>query len=119
MQEQPAKSVEEVLVAAIAAGTPNNKANRLRLALPHVERARAAGISHAQILSHLNSLGFDLNMAYYRDILKRVRKAARKGVTPTNDPARPRTDHVTPPVPTPAQKAPGKFVWDVKEPLKF
>ena len=58
------------------------KAAKVRALLPRIEKALAEGVSHADIHSQLNNAGFDITLAYYHLILKRLRKEAKSKGTP-------------------------------------
>lgn len=53
------------------------KAAKIRRLLPQIEAALAGGVAHSAVLSQLNSAGFNLTPAYYKLILKRLRKEAK------------------------------------------
>ena len=53
------------------------KARRLQSLWPAIEAKLAEGVSHAEILNHLNDLGFELTAHTYKSYLYRLRKRRR------------------------------------------
>ena len=53
------------------------KARRLQSLWPAIEAKLAEGVSHSEILNHLNELGFQLTAHTYRSYLYRYRKRRR------------------------------------------
>ncbi len=54
-----------------------SKARRLQSLWPAIEDKLAAGVSHAEILGHLNDNGFELTERTYKSYLYRYRKQRR------------------------------------------
>jgi len=55
---------------------------RLRDVLPDIEATLAAGVSQADVLAELHTLGFSLPMASFKSALYRLRKRTKSEATP-------------------------------------
>jgi hypothetical protein len=68
------KLVAERLRALASDDKKRSKAARLRDVIDDVEVALAAGVSRADVLAELTSLGLEMSLATFETTLKRVRK---------------------------------------------
>jgi len=124
------KDAASALRALASSGGNRSKIGRLRELHQEIENAHAAGVSLGKIVDALNEQGLELNLATFKQMLKRIRKEVADGKAKPPVPAKagppagltPKKDggEAKPPAPAvvarPTQpKKPGdpeKFDWD-------
>lgn len=72
------KAAESLRGLASSADVNRSKIGRIRELVPHIEDAKAAGVSLEKVLETLNANGLDMKMQSFKSMLYRIRKEKKK-----------------------------------------
>jgi hypothetical protein len=79
-------------IAAMTGSAEPSITKQLESYLPDIERYLEQGVRRQIILSHLNTIGFNLTMSTFETMLKRLRKRKKNGKANTSSSYRQKND---------------------------